>query len=91
MQFDEELLKRLEMEKSILEDKVERARYGFIVSRKEYYRKLIKEMEEFTINLSYKVEQSNSTFNDLLQVEVDKFQIYDKLYELVEGTVKIDS
>ena len=44
------------MEKTILDDKVERARYGYIVSRKEYYRKLIKEMEDFTINLSLKVD-----------------------------------
>jgi hypothetical protein len=43
------------MEKSILDDKVERARYGYIVSRKDYYRQLIKEMEDFSINLEFKV------------------------------------
>lgn len=48
-QFDEELLQRLENEKNVLDDKVDKARYGFIVTRKEYYNDLIKEMEGFTI------------------------------------------
>ena len=43
------------MEKSILDDKVDRARYGYIVSRKDYYNKLIKEMEDFGVNLDNKV------------------------------------
>lgn len=90
MQFDEELLKKLEMEKTVLDDKVDRARFGYIVSRKEYYQQLIKEMEDFSVNLSFKVDQSNVLFNDLLQVEVDKPQIYEKLYDLVENTIKID-
>lgn len=47
-------------------------------------------MEDFSINLHVKVEQSNSLFNELLEVEIDRQQIYDKLYELVENTVKID-
>ena len=55
IQIDEELLKRLEMEKGVLEDKVDRARYGYIVTRKEYYNKLIKEMEDFSINLNLKI------------------------------------
>lgn len=48
LDFDEELLRRLENERLVLDDKVERARYGFIVTRKEYYEKLIKEMEGFS-------------------------------------------
>lgn len=48
-QFDEELLQRLEVERNVLDDKVERARYGYIVTRKQYYKDLIKEMEGFNI------------------------------------------
>lgn len=40
-QFDDDLMEQLEQEKGILEDKVERARYGFIVVRRDYYNKLI--------------------------------------------------
>lgn len=50
--FDEELIKKLEQERLILEDKVERARYGYIVSRKEYYQKLMKDMEEFSVTMT---------------------------------------
>lgn len=90
LQFDEELLKKLENEKFILDDKVDRARYGYIVTRKDYYKQLIKEMEEFSFNLSYKIDQSSAMFSDLLQIEIDRQAIYERLYELVEGTIKID-
>ena len=36
-EFDDDLLTRLEQEKIILDDKVERARFGYVVSRKQYY------------------------------------------------------
>jgi hypothetical protein len=80
----------LETEKNILEDKVERARYGYIVTRKDYYKQLIQEMDDFSINISKKVEQSNDLFSELLAVDIDRLTIYDKLYEMVESTVKID-
>ena len=90
VQFNEELLKKLETEKNILEDKVDRVRYGYIVARKNYYNDLINEMDDFSINISRKIEESNSLFNDLLGVDIDQMMIYSKLYELVESTVKID-
>lgn len=58
IQFDEELLHRLEVERNVLDDKVERARYGYIVHRKQYYLDLIKEMEGFSVELSRKIETS---------------------------------
>lgn len=33
-QFDEELLERLENERDVLDDKIDKARYGYIVTRK---------------------------------------------------------
>lgn len=83
-------MKKLETEKNILEDKVERVRYGYIVVRKNYYNELIKQMDDFSINISRKIEESNSLFNDLLGVDIDQMMIFEKLYELVETTVKID-
>lgn len=74
----------------VLDDKVERARYGFIVSRKEYYDKLIKEMEGFSMTLSHKVEQSTNIFDEVINVDIDKTLIYDQLYSLVEGTIRVD-
>lgn len=90
-QFDEELLHRLEVERNVLDDKVDRARFGYIVSRKQYYKDLIKEMEGFNIQLSSKVETSNQLLTDLLSVKVDKLQIYNKLYDLVENQVMINN
>ena len=52
LDFDEELLMKLEETKNVLEDRVGQARYGYIVSRKEHYNQLIKQMEDFNIKLS---------------------------------------
>lgn len=90
MQFDEELLQRLETERNVLDDKVERARYGYIVTRKQYYNELIKQMEEFSIKINHKIDSSQSLLNDLLTVKLDRLQIYDRLYELVEGCVMVN-
>ena len=51
-------MQRLESERTILEDKVEKARYGYIVSRKQYYGDLIKEMEGFNIKIFSKIDSS---------------------------------
>jgi hypothetical protein len=48
-------LQRLESERNILDDKVDKARYGYIVSRKQYFNDLIKEMEGFNIKISSKI------------------------------------
>ncbi len=90
VQFDEELLQKLETERNVLDDKVERARYGYIVTRKQYYNELIKQMEEFSININHKIESSTSLLNDLLTVKLDRLQIYERLYELVEGCVMVN-
>ncbi len=91
VQFDEELLMRLESERTILDDKVDRARYGYIVTRKQYYNNLIKEMEGFNVKISSKIEVSGQLLTDLINVKVDKLKIYDKLYELVESSVLINN
>lgn len=90
-QFDEELLQRLETERNVLDDKVDRARYGYIVTRKQYYNDLIKEMEDFSFKLNHKIESSNSMLTDLLTVKLDRLQIYDKLYDLVENCVMVNN
>ena len=48
----------MEAERTVLEDKVDKARYGYIVSRKQYYNDLIKEMEGFNIKIFSKIEVS---------------------------------
>ena len=90
-QFDEELLQRLESERTILEDKVEKARYGYIVSRKQYYNDLIKEMEGFNVKIHRKIEDSGTLLTDLINVKVEKLKIYEKLYDLVETSVLINN
>jgi len=40
-QFDEDLMEQLEQEKGILDEKVDRARYGYIVVRRDYYKDLV--------------------------------------------------
>lgn len=89
--MDDELLNKLEQERIILEDKVEHIRYGYIVTRKEYYRNLIIEMEELNLKLSQKIDQSNVLQTDLLNIDYDSNYLYDKLYEVVENTVKVDN
>ena len=48
----------MESERTILEDKVDKARYGYIVTRKQYYNDLIKEMEGFNVKISSKIDGS---------------------------------
>jgi len=79
------------MERNILEDKVDRARYGYIVTRKEYYRELIKEMEELTFKLGTKIDSSNLLFNDLLKVDTNRSFLYEKLYDIIDTCVKVDN
>lgn len=64
--FDEELLQRLEDERDVLDDKIDKARYGYIVTRKQYYKDLIKEMEQFSITMHQKIESSNNMIGELL-------------------------
>jgi hypothetical protein len=90
-QFDEELLHRLETERNVLDDKVDKARYGYIVTRKQYYNDLIKEMEGFNVQLTRKIETSQGHLGDLLGVRLDRLQIYDKLYDLVETCVSVNN
>ena len=92
MEFDEDLLKRLESEKLVLDEKVDRARYGYIVSRRDYYSHLIEEMEQFTVKMTKKIEHSNMLFGELIQVDMGGSSqvIYDKLWEMVEQVVKVD-
>jgi hypothetical protein len=90
VQFDEELLNKLEMERTIVDDKVATARYAYIVTRKEYYRKLIKEMEDLNFKITRKVEDSNSLFDDLIKVDFDRNYLYEKVYDIVDNCVKID-
>lgn len=89
-QFDEEFLERLTIERDILEDKIEKARFGYIVSRKQYYRGLIKEMEELNVKLSERLDATSNLFNDVLRVDLNKALIADKLYEIIENSIKVD-
>ena len=90
-QFDEELLHRLEVERGVLDDKVHSKRYAYIVIRKQYYEDLIKEMEDFNIQLTRKIESSGSMLGDLINVKLDRLRIYDRLYDLVENCVAINN
>lgn len=47
--FDEEILEKLEQEKLILDERVDNSRYGYIVTRKDYYQSLIKKMEDLSL------------------------------------------
>ena len=78
------------MERTIIEDKVSSARYAYIMTRKEYYRKLIKEMEDLNFKITRKVEDSNQIFDDLIKVDFDKAYLYEKVYDIVDNCVKID-
>ena len=49
--LDEEQLKQLNSEKLLLEEKVDRARFGFVVNKKDYYQTLIEEMQGFSTTL----------------------------------------
>ena len=73
-----------------MEDKVDKARYGYIVSRKQYYGDLIKEMEGFNVKIFSKIDVSNQLLTDLINVKVDRLKIYDRLYDLVEQSVLIN-
>lgn len=46
----------------MLDDKIDKARFGYVVSRKKYYNDLIKEMDDLTQKLGTKIDDSNSLF-----------------------------
>jgi len=48
-------------------------------------------MEDFSFKLNHKIESSNSMLTDLLTVKLDRLQIYDKLYDLVENCVMVNN
>lgn len=74
----------------MIDDKVETARYGYIVSRKDYYLDLIREMEELNLTIDSRLSSCNSMLDETITINLDKQAIYDKLYECLEGQVVID-
>lgn len=74
----------------MLDNKVDYARYGFVVNRKQYYLDLIKEMEEFTARIGDKLKGTEDLMNDALRVEPEKALINDRLYDILENSLKID-
>ena len=48
-------------------------------------------MEGFNVKIGSKIEVSGQLLTDLLTVKIDKLQIYDKLYDLVEGSVLVNN
>lgn len=78
------------MERNILEDKIERARYCYVVTRKQYYQDLIKEMELMIANLDSKISTTNNMLDNVLKVNVDNTFMYDRLYDIINNSMVID-
>lgn len=68
---EDELWEKLENEKNIIDEKVDHARYAFIVTRKEYYRSLVREMEELNARVIDKLTGVSTVYADLLTVEYE--------------------
>jgi hypothetical protein len=48
-------------------------------------------MEGFNVKIYRKIEDSGTLLSDLINVKIDKVKIYEKLYDLVEGSVLINN
>jgi len=82
-------LEKLEQEKLILDERVDNSRYGYIVTRKDYYQSLIKKMEDLSLQLNTKIQSSHSLFENLLDVTFDKQSLNGHLYDIIQSSVKI--
>ena len=48
-------------------------------------------MEALNLKLEQKVDTSSLLFTDVLRINVEKSFLYDKLYDIVEASMKVDS
>ena len=90
-QFDEDLMEQLEQEKGILDEKVDRARYGYIVVRRDYYKDLVEQMELMLGKLTDKIMNSSDMIKDLLKVNCQGKWLNEKLYDIIDEAIIIDN
>jgi hypothetical protein len=79
----------LEQEKLTLDERVDNARYGYIVTRKEYYKELIDKMSDLSLQMNSKISNSHHLFENILKVNIDTSLLNDNLYNIIEEAVTI--
>jgi len=79
------------MEKALLEEKVDHARFGYIVLNRDYYAELIQKMQDLLGKMQERVTGTNAVVKDLLKVECGGKWLNDKIYDIVENSITVDS
>ncbi len=80
-----------EREKKIFDEKVSKGRYAFVVKRREFYNNLIDNLEKSRQKINLTIDQSLEYQNRVLRVSNDEKFINQKLGEIVDDCIIVDS
>ena len=70
-EYDESLFELIEEEKKVLDDKIEKSKFAFLVLKQGFYKQLCEAMREANNSLSSGIKESKSMYKQILVYEKD--------------------
>jgi hypothetical protein len=84
------MIESINKEKNILDEKADQSRYAYLISRKDYYEKLIQSIEEMNGKMIKCLNETDIKFEAILNINSDCDLMKDSVSGLVSNCFKID-